>query len=103
MRIRAYWQFYKALFPFIAGFGLVSLGMFGPIWGYILFSTLGYGFGWLGFIIFRKEEFQFYLNLGLTKLRLFFICWLLNILLGLPIFLIISTFYKLFFGQFSTL
>lgn len=102
MRIRAYWQFYKALLPFIAGFGLLGLVLFGPLWGFILFTTAGYAFGWLGFFSFRKREFQFYHNLGLTRLSLAKVCWILNIVIGLPAFLIVSTFYFLFFGEIST-
>ncbi|QIE58162.1 hypothetical protein G5B37_00860 [Rasiella rasia] len=101
MNVRLYWQFYKAIFPFAMAFGMVALAIWGVFLGYLLFCTLGFGFGILGFQTFRKNEYYSYYNLGHTKWNLFKIAFAINFIVGAPIFLLFLTLFLLFFGQTS--
>ncbi len=95
----AHWQFYKTIFPFIAGSGIMSTLIFGPIIGYILFLTIGLGIGWLGFISFNKNEFYFYFNLGIIKYNLFKFSFIINFLVGTPIYIILMILIFFIFGN----
>ncbi|RDK87152.1 hypothetical protein [Marinirhabdus gelatinilytica] len=101
MSIRPYWQFYKAVFPFVMATGLVALALFGVVWGYFLFCTLGLVIGVVGFKNFRKNELYTYYNLGITKLKLFKISFAINLIIGLPIFLVFLSLFLLLFGKTS--
>ena len=35
MPIRAYWQFYKSIFPFVVGFSIIGILYLGLIWGFV--------------------------------------------------------------------
>ncbi len=98
---RAYWQFYKTLFPFIAAFSIACL-LFGDLyWSFFLFATVGPFIGMLGFKVFYKEQFYFYYNLGHTYLKLVKITFIINLLLGIPIFGILILILAFFLGGFS--
>jgi hypothetical protein len=99
MNYRPYWLFYKTIFPFVAATGLISLGVFGVYWGYFLFCTLGVFVGFIGFKSFRKDEYYSYYNLGITRTKLFQTSFIINLLVGLPIFLVFLAFFILFFGK----
>ena len=101
MNLRVYWQFYKALFPFIGGFGFLALTFFGALWGYLLFCTVGLLCGSIGFQSFRKNEYYTYYNLGYTKARLFKGAFVINLMVGLPIFLIFLSLFLIIFGHTS--
>ena len=99
MNIRPYLQFYKAIFPFVAAAGIICLVAFGPIWAFGMFATICLGFGFIGFTAFRKQEYYFYQNLGLTKLKLMKSSFLLNLLIGIPLFSLILLIMFLFLGD----
>ena len=101
MNARPYWQFYKALFPFTISFGLLVLLTFGMLWGSLLFIVLGVPIGFLGFQSFRSNEYYFYQNLGLTKWRLAKGAFIINLLVGLPVFTVALLLLFLLFGQTS--
>lgn len=100
MPIRAYFAFYKALFPFIAAVGCIALALFGVVWGYALYCTLGLIFGFVGFASFRKNEYYFYHNIGLTKSHLISRMFLINALVGIPVYILISILFFILFGGF---
>jgi hypothetical protein len=101
MNYRPYWQFYKAIFPFVVATGLIAVGILGMYWGYFLFCTLGVAVGFVGFKHFRKEEYYTYFNLGVTKGTLLKTSLIINLLVGLPIFLVFLALFLLIFGKTS--
>lgn len=101
MPIRAYWQFYKSIFPFVVGFSLIGIVYLGLIWGFVFFATVSLFFGFYGFRIFYNKQFYFYYNLGLTKTKLFLASFVINLLIGLPVFSIFIVIFHLVFGNFS--
>tara|TARA_R110002072_G_scaffold16233_1_gene63722 strand:+ start:22423 stop:22734 length:312 start_codon:yes stop_codon:yes gene_type:complete len=101
MNLRPYWQFYRSIFPFIAAFGFVVLVLFGVLWGYLLFCTLAFGMGLLGFQYFKKNEYYSYYNLGITKWQLAKSAFIINLLVGLPIFLVCLPLFLFIFGSTS--
>lgn len=102
MHIRAHWQFYKTIFPFIAAFSLVCISFGGLFWAFLLFATLGPIIGLLGFRAFYRDQFYFYYNLGITKIRLTLVSILINLVLGIPIFGILILTLSFFLGSFAT-
>lgn len=101
MSLRPYWQFYKDLFPFVISLGVLCALSFGALWGYVLFGTVGIAFGFIGFSVFRKEEYYFYYNLGITKRMLFTRVLIINLLVGLPVFTALLLLFLLIFGRVS--
>src|SRR5690554_435722 len=99
MHIRAYWQFYKSIFPFIAIFSILGVIFIGLAWGFVLFATIGLFFGFLGFRFFYNDQYYFYYNLGLSKNRLFLSSFVINILVGVPTFSILMIFINFIFGD----
>lgn len=99
MNLRALWQFYKTIFPFVMAFAIVSVIALGVFWGFILFCTLGLWFGIVGFSTFRKGEYYFYYNLGLTKWKLIKASFFFNLLVGVPIFTLLLIFLTFVFGR----
>jgi hypothetical protein len=95
MHLRAYWQLYKSIFPFIAAVGIVGVVALGVFWGFLLFCTLGLWFGFVGFATFRKGEYYFYHNLGLTRWNLVKASFLLNLMVGVPVFSVLLLFFIL--------
>jgi len=98
MPIRAYLQFYKSIAPFIATFTVICTMGLGIYWGFLLCISLGLLIGFFGFSTFRKEEYYFYYNLGLNKLKLLKATFIINILVGIPFFFILLILKTLFFG-----
>ena len=96
--IRLYWQGYKSVFPFIISTGLVCTLFAGVLWGFLLYSTVGVFMGYLGFQNFRKDEYFFYHNMGLTKFKLWWNIWLINVIIGVPIFLVWGLLFFLIYG-----
>lgn len=96
---RAYWHFYKSIFPFIAAFSFVCIAFGGLLWAQILFASLGPFIGMIGFKIVYKEQFYFYYNLGITRLKLLGISFLINLLLGIPVFGVLLLIMKIFIGN----
>ncbi len=99
MAIRAYWQFYKTIFPFIAAFSILSMLYVGLLWGFVLFLTIGLLFGFIGFRTFYNDQFYFYFNLGITKWKLFKVSFIINILVGIPVFSVLIIFITFIFGN----
>lgn len=99
MNIRARWQFYKSIFPFVISFAMVAVIAVGVVWGFLLFCTLGLLFGFVGFSNFRKNEYYFYYNLGLTRWKLFKSSFVINLVIGLPIFAALLIFFTFVFGR----
>jgi len=85
MLFRAYWLFYKDIFPFIITFTLITKVFSGILTAIILFLTLGIGIGFLAYGLVKKKEYYFYYNLGLTKWKLFKVVFFINLIVGAPI------------------
>ena len=98
MLISAYWQFYKSIFPFIVAFTVICIIGLGIYWGFLLCISLGLLIGFFGFSTFRKDEYYFYYNLGLTKLKLLKVTFIINFLVRIPFFFILILLNTLFFG-----
>ena len=99
MYLRAYWQLYRSIFPFIAAIGIVGVVALGVLWGFLLFCTLGLWFGFMGFSTFRKGEYYFYYNLGLTRWKLFKVSFLFNLVVGVPVFTVLLLIFTIVFGR----
>ncbi|CAM3469849.1 hypothetical protein AEQU2_02528 [Aequorivita lipolytica] len=98
---RAYWQFYKTIFPFIAAFSVACIAVGGLFWAFLLFVVIGPLIGILGFRFFYQDQFYFYYNLGITNSKLMSVSFLMNLLLGIPIFGIIILIIHFFLGNFT--
>lgn len=98
---RAYWQFYKTIFPFIAAISLMGMVFLGPLWGFLIFATLGLAFGFVGFQVFYSNQSYFYFNLGITKKKLVAVSFLINVLIGIPVFSVLILLIKIIFGNFQ--
>jgi hypothetical protein len=101
MNIRPYTQFYKSIFPFVAGFAFVGVMVFGVFWGFFFFVTIALGFGFVGFNTFKKNEWYTYQNLGITKWMLFKGSFFMNLVLGLPVFIFLFLLISFIIGDFS--
>ncbi|MAN58669.1 MAG: hypothetical protein CMC08_02405 [Flavobacteriaceae bacterium] len=99
MQFRAHWQFYREMIPFILPFCVVEIILFGVLWGFVLFVLFGPLVGALGFHVLKKDQYYFYYNLGMTRKRLLKVAYLINLLLGVPIFALLSVLFYLFIGQ----
>jgi len=97
--MRAYWQFYKSIFPFIAGFSILCILFSGLVWGFVLFATISLLFGFMGFRFFYNDEYYFYYNLGITKWRLLKVSFIINLTVGALMFSILIIFMTFFFGN----
>ncbi|SRX56105.1 hypothetical protein AEQU1_03132 [Aequorivita sp. CIP111184] len=98
---RAYWQFYKSIFPFITVFSILSVLVLGLLWGFVLFATIGLLFGFIGFRTFYNDQFYFYYNIGLTKWKLVQTSFIINLLVGIPMFSVLIIFIFFLFGNFQ--
>ncbi len=98
MNIRAHWQFYRSILPFCASFGIVTTLAVGLFWGFLVYTTVGLWFGFIGFNSFRKREIYFYYNLGLTKWQLYKTSFILNLVIGIPLFCVLMLFKFLVIG-----
>jgi len=101
MLIRAYWQFYKDLLPFIFAFTMLSKIIFGSITALLMFLTLGIFIGFLAFYLLKKDQFYFYYNLGITKLKLLKVVFLINLIIGTPIIILVLLLTSILFGDTS--
>jgi hypothetical protein len=101
MNIKPYTQFYKSIFPFVAGFSFVGVIAFGVFWGFLFFVSIALGFGFIGFNTFYKNQWYAYQNLGITKWMLFKASFVLNGILGLPIFIFLFILISFIIGDFS--
>ncbi len=96
---RAYWQFYRTIFPFIATFSILSGLLLGYIWGFIFFTTISLFFGFVGFQVFYKHQYYFYYNLGITKWKLLKVSFIINLIVGIPVFSVLIIFIIFLFGN----
>lgn len=101
MPTRAYWQFYKTIFPFIATFSIMGMVFLGLHWGFVIFATLGLAFGFVGFQVFYSNQSYFYFNLGITRKKLFAVSFFINILIGIPVFSVLIILITFIFGNFQ--
>ena len=99
MRARAYWRFYRELLPVIIGFTTINVAMFGLMWSYVLSVTVGILISYFSFVYFKKDQFYFYSNLGLTKWRLFEMAFTINGILALVVLSILKLFSSFLFGN----
>ncbi len=73
----------------IALSALVSLYT-GPVWGMILYCTMGYMIALLCFEYFQAQEYVFYQNTGWTKWALLFRTGLINFIVMIPFGMILK-------------
>jgi len=100
MSLRPFWQFYKDIFLFILASGLIFATFFGIVWGYFLFCSLGLAFGFFSFSVFKKNEYYLYYNLGITKVKLIKVIFVINAIVGLVVFTLLFILFALIFGSF---
>tara|TARA_R110002124_G_scaffold5301_1_gene33165 strand:+ start:180847 stop:181158 length:312 start_codon:yes stop_codon:yes gene_type:complete len=103
MNIRAYWQFYKEVLPFIVFFTLLSKIIFGNISAMVVFLLVGVVIGFLAFSLLKKEQFYFYYNLGITKWKLFKTVFVINLIVGSPIVIVLLILSSFLFGNSSVI
>tara|TARA_R110002072_G_scaffold23949_2_gene81977 strand:+ start:90597 stop:90908 length:312 start_codon:yes stop_codon:yes gene_type:complete len=103
MNIRAYWQFYKEVLPFILVFTLLSKIIFGNISAMVVFLLVGVVIGFLAFSLLKKEQFYFYYNLGITKWKLFKTVFVINLIVGSPIVIVLLILSSFLFGNSSVI
>lgn len=96
--MRPYWQLYRSVFPFIISTGLLCTLFSGILWGYLLYCTFGVFIGYLGFQAFRKDEYFFYYNLGLPKVKLWMRVLAINAVVGIPVYLVWGLLFFLIYG-----
>ena len=101
MSLRIYWQFYKDIFLFVLGFSVVSSLIFGVIWGFVIHAFVALIFGFIAFNFFKKEEFYFYFNKGITRWMLFRTSFFINLIVGIPIYLSFGLLFYLISGGFK--
>ncbi|MFT7072695.1 hypothetical protein [Patiriisocius sp. Uisw_017] len=101
MNIRPHIQFYKEIFPFVAAFGSVGTIAFGILYGFVFFLTFGLGFGFFAFNTFKKAQWYAYQNLGITRWQLLKSSFLMNVLLGLPVYIFLFILISFILGDFS--
>jgi len=99
MNLRPYWQFYKDCFLFIAGFAIVAGLFLGALWSFVLFITLGPLVGYVGFKAVNSQQFYFYYNVGITKRKLIKFAFLINLMLGVPVYLVLHGIIFILFGD----
>jgi len=89
---RAIWKYYLDLnmfnLPVSLFFGYTS----GIFWSLIVFSSFGIFIGYIGFEVFKKNEYVGYHNLGFTKMNLVKKVGLINISISFLILLIFMIF-----------
>ena len=101
MFLRPYVQFYKSIFPFVLAFSIVGVFAFGIFYGFLFFLTFGLLFGFFAFQNFYKEQWYTYQNLGITKWDLCIKSFILNLILGFPIFAFLFILISFIIGDFS--
>lgn len=62
------------------------------LWGVVVFCTVGILIGYLGFKMFKNNEYYMYYNLGYTKANLLKKVWMVNVLISILIVLIFMFF-----------
>ena len=81
-------KFYQDITIYNLGFSIL-IGLYTSfLWGLAIFCTVGMFIGLVVFEAFRKNQYYFYYNMGVTKKRLLIYTWLINLLLALPAFVI---------------
>lgn len=77
----------------MAAFTAISVTLFGILWGYVLCVTVGFIVGIMGYYTFRRKQFYFYYNMGLTPWDLAKFAFIIN---GLVSFLLLFLIQLLF-------
>jgi hypothetical protein len=88
MNSKAIWKYFLDINMFNIPFSLVLGLISGILWSVILFSSFGILIGFLGFHVFKKNEYYTYYNLGFTKSKLMKKVWVLNMTISSLIFII---------------
>lgn len=87
MYSKAIWKYFLDINMFNVPFSLIIGLLSGILWSVVLFSSFGVLIGYLGYQIFKKNEYYAYYNLGFTKTNLLKKVWLLNLTISTLIFL----------------
>jgi hypothetical protein len=88
MNIKAIGKYFLDINMFNIPFSLLIGLTLGVYWSIITFSSFGILIGYLGFEVFKENEYYSYYNLGFTKSNLLKKVWLLNISISSVLFLI---------------
>jgi hypothetical protein len=88
MNIKAIGKYFLDINMFNIPFSLLIGLTLGVYWSIITFSSFGILIGYLGFELFKENEYYSYYNLGFTKSNLLKKVWLLNISISSVLFLI---------------
>lgn len=91
----------RALFKYIQDFNMFNLAfcvlvalVIGVKWAIVFFATFGLLIGYIGFNVFKKQEYYAYYNLGLTKRALLLSTFLCNVIVAAFLFIIYVVFSK---------
>jgi len=92
MYSKAIWKYFLDINMFNLPFSLIIGLISGVLWGVVIFSSFGILIGYLGYQIFKENEYYVYYNLGFTKTNLLKKVWLLNLTISALLFLIFIIF-----------
>jgi hypothetical protein len=67
--------------------------------GIVILFTIANGIGFLAFSSLKSQEFYFYYNLGISKLKLLLSLVIINFVVGLPLVILFIIFKQLFFAN----
>ena len=85
---KAIWKYFLDINFFNIVFSLTIGFVLDFFWSFILFCSFGILVGYLGFQLFKRQEYYTYYNLGYTKSLLLKKVWFLNFVISIPLFLI---------------
>lgn len=92
MNSRAFRKYYLDINFSNLVFALVIALLFGLLWSFILFCTIGVLIGLFSYEYLKKKEYYLYYNLGFTKKELILKVFLYNVLLMIiPVIIVLIT------------
>ena len=89
MNIRAIWSYYLDINIVNLTFSVFIMYLLNSrYWGLFMFCTIGVLVGQFAFKHFKENEYNLYFNLGLSKIKLLKIVFLINWVLSIPLLII---------------
>ena len=101
MRLQPYFYFYKTIVLFVLVLGLIGYVAFGFGWGLLLLLTIAVPLCYLAHTTLYKNERFFYANLGITGAKLIGRCYLINMIIGAPLYCAVTLFISFLLGDLS--
>jgi hypothetical protein len=88
--ISARLKYYLDLTRYNLGFSVFIGLLLGVNGGVVTFGTFGMLVGLISYRYFQKDQYYFYYNIGITKMGLISVTWLVNMVIATLIYLIIK-------------